>query len=364
MRDLSEVKGLIGIIHHPDFLKHDTSFPRPHFESFETPERLAAVYTYLQQKEIFDLPDIEPILAKPIKERALYKIHSPFLIESVKSLSKTGEGEIGAHSYASQDAFDVAKLAAGGAILACEEVLKGKLNQSFALIRPPGHHSSYSNAEGLCIFNNCAVAVKHLQMKKKLDRTLIIDVDSHYGDGIAEFFYSDPSVMYISMHEYFNESEKGGIFEIGFGEGEGYNVNIPLPFLTLNRTYLTSFQKIVPHLAKKFNPELIVIAMGFDTHYADPVGNLRLTSSLYATITHQLKELAEEVCEGKLVFVLEGGYNLLGLPNFVEIVIQTLLDQKIEFFDDITLEEIKANKDAVKRVNMLRGILSKYWKWF
>lgn len=355
---------MIGIIHHPDFLKHDTSFPRPHFESFETPERLAAVYTYLQQKEIFDLPGIEPILAKPIKEKALYKFHSPFLIESVKSLSKTGEGEIGAHSYASQDAFEVAKLAVGGAILACEEVLKGKLNQSFALIRPPGHHSGYSKTEGLCIFNNVAVAVKHLQMKKKLDRTLIIDLDSHYGDGIAEFFYADPSVMYISMHEYFNENEKGGIFEIGFREGEGYNVNIPLPFLTLNNTYLKSFQKIVPHLVKEFNPELIVIAMGFDTHYADPVGNLRLTSSLYATITQQLKELAEKVCEGKLVFVLEGGYNLLGLPKCVEIAIQTLLDQKIKFFDDITLEETKTNKDAVKRVNMLRGILSKYWKWF
>jgi acetoin utilization deacetylase AcuC-like enzyme len=120
----------------------------------------------------------------------------------------------------------------------------------------------------------------------------------------------------------------------------------------------------VPPLAKEFNPELIIIAMGFDTHYADPVGNLRLTSSLYATITHQLKKLAEEVCEGKLVFVLEGGYNLLGLPKFVEIVIQTLLDHKTEFFDNITLEEIKADKDAVKRVNMLRGILSKYWKCF
>jgi len=358
------VHELIGIIHHPDFLKHDTNFPRPHFESFETPERLAAVYTYLQQKEIFDLPGIEPILAKPIKEKDLYKIHAPYLVDSVKSLSKIGGGEIGSHSYASRDAFDVAKLAVGGTILACEEVLKGNVTQSFALIRPPGHHAGYSKTEGLCIFNNCASAVLNLKRKKKLDRTLIIDLDSHHGDGITEFFYSDPSVMYISIHEYFNENEKGGIFEIGFGEGEGYNVNIPLPFLTLNRTYLKSFQKIVPHLAKEFNPELIIVAMGFDTHYADPVGNLRLSSSLYATITHQLKNLAEEVCEGKLVFVLEGGYNLLGLPKFVEIVIQTLLDHKIEFSDEFPLEEINTDKEALKRVNLLRGILSKYWKGF
>jgi len=358
------VPGLIGIIHHPDFLKHDTNFPRPHFESFETPERLATVYTYLTQKEIFTAPDVDSILAKPIKEKDLYKIHAPFLVDSVKSLSKVGEGEIGAHSYASHDAFDVAKLAVGGAILACEEVLKGNVDQSFALIRPPGHHSGYSKADGLCIFNNCAAAVLNLKRKKKLDRTLIIDLDSHYGDGIAEFFYSDSSVMYISIHEYFNESDKGGIFEIGFGEGEGYNVNIPLPYFTLNRTYLKSFEKIIPPLAREFNPELVIIAMGFDTHYADPIGNLRLTSSVYATITQQLKKLAEEICEGKLVFVLEGGYNLLGLPKFVEMVIQALLDYKIEFFDGIPIEEINTDRDAIKRVNMLRGVLSKYWKWF
>jgi acetoin utilization deacetylase AcuC-like enzyme len=317
---------------------------------------------YLILKELLDIP-ILYLSSYIIKEKDLYKIHAPYLVDSVRSLSKIGEGEIGAHSFASRDAFDVAKLAAGGTILACEKVLKGSVDQSFALIRPPGHHAGYSKTEGLCIFNNCAAAVLTLKRKKKLGRTLIIDLDSHHGDGIAEFFYSDPSVMYISIHE-FNEADKGDVFEIGFGEGEGYNINIPLPFFTLDRTYIKSFQKIVPKITKEFNPELIIVAMGFDTHYADPVGNLRLTSKSYATITQQLKKLAEEVCEGKLVFVLEGGYNLLGLPRFVEVVIKTLLDHKIEFFDDLPFEEIHTDRDAIKRVNLLKNVLSKFWKWF
>jgi acetoin utilization deacetylase AcuC-like enzyme len=361
------VQGLIGIIHHPDFLKHDTSFPRPHFESFETPERLAAVYTYLQQKNLFDHPDIDSILAKPIEEEELYRIHSPYLIDIVKSLSKRGGGEIGAHTYASHDAFDVAKLAVGGTIQACEEVLKRNIDQSFALIRPPGHHSGYSNAEGLCIFNNCAVAVKYLQSKNKLNRTLCVDLDSHHGDGITEFFYSDPSVMYVSIHEYFNETDKGDVFEIGHGAGKGYNINIPLPFFTADHTYLRCFEKIVPPLAKEFAPELILVALGFDTHYADPVGNLKLTSHIYSTITQQLHNLAEEICDGKLVFVLEGGYNITNLPRFVEIVIKTLLNQvsEIEFFDSyMNFKDSDESSKAIKQVNLLRGILSKYWKWF
>ena len=205
---------MIGLIHHQSFLKHDTEFPHPHFESFESPERLNTVYTYLRKKEMFDHPKITPFLAKPINEDELYKLHAPYLVETVKNLSNVGEGEIGAHTYASRDAFEVAQLAVGGVILACEEVLKGTVNHAFALIRPPGHHAGYSKTEGLCIFNNCACAVKVLQKKNKLDRALIIDFDSHYGDGIAEFFYSDPSVLYISLHELFNKSEKGSIFEL------------------------------------------------------------------------------------------------------------------------------------------------------
>jgi acetoin utilization deacetylase AcuC-like enzyme len=362
------VQGLIGIIHHPDFgTKHDISIPHPHFESFETPERLAAVHSYFQEKNIFDQPEIDSILAKPIEEEELYRLHSPYLTDVVKSLSKLGGGEIGYHSYASKDAFDVAKLAVGGTILACEEVLKRNVDQSFALIRPPGHHSGYSNAEGLCIFNNCAVAVKYLQSKKKLNRTLIIDLDSHHGDGTTEFFYSDPTVMFISIHEYFNEADKGDIFEIGHGAGEGYNINVPLPFLAGDLSYLKSFEKVIPPLAKDFKPELIIVGMGFDTHYSDPVGNLRLTSRSYATITQQLRELAEEICEGKLVFVLEGGYNLLGLPKFIEIVIKTLLDQvsEIDFFDSyMNFTDDDVSSEAIKQVNLLRRVLSKYWKLF
>ncbi len=354
---------MLGLYYHSDFLKHYVDLPRPHFESFETPERLTAVYAYLASTSVFELSGITAKQGNTIKDEALCRFQDPFLIDSVRMLSAAGGGEIGTYSYASPQAFEVAKLAVGTAIQSCEAVLSGKVNQSFALIRPPGHHSGYSKAEGLCIFNNCAVSIKHLLHEKKLDRALIIDLDTHYGDGIAEFFYSDPSVLYISLHEYFSKQERGGVFELGADEGMGYNVNIPLPFFTTNRTYLRAFDKIVPPLVKEFKPELILVAMGFDTHYADPVGNLRLTSQFFATITQRLKTIAE-ICDGKLALVLEGGYNLATLPKLIDIVIRSLIGLDSQFFDEYMSFDDVNYSNISSLLNTLKNQLSHFWDCF
>ncbi len=356
----------IGIVIDIDFAtKHQPPFPRPMFVSYETPNRIKFLMDYFENVQLFEDGRIVKLSPKIIEEEIIELAHSKYYIESIKRLSNYGSTLLDDEVFISDDTYDLAKKAIGGAIIAIEKVINKEVNQSFALIRPPGHHALRDMGSGLSIFNNIATSILYLRKELNYNKKIaIIDIDAHFGDGLVQYFYSDPSVLYFSVHEYdFVEGELGFPDELGEGDGLGKNINFPIPFGMNDNEFLEIFDVLEPIL-KEYKPDLIIVAAGFDMYYADPVGNCNLTSKAYYTFAERILNLAEEVCEGKLSFILEGGYSLIGLPFCIHSVLKALLNEKyerpsfehLESFNESRMEEI------IKIKNSLITLLKNYWK--
>lgn len=355
----------IGLIIDKDFgMKHIPPYPHPIFLSYESPMRIESILTYLNKKKILENDNVTIIEPIVIDDYILELAHSKYYIDSVKNLSKLGNGLIGEEVFITEDTYDLAKKAVGGAIIAMEKVINQEVNQSFALIRPPGHHALREIGSGFCIFNNIANAVLYLREKLHFhEKIAIIDIDDHFGDGLVQYFYSDPSVLYFSVHEYdYVEGDIGYINELGEGEGLGRSINFPLPMNSTDNEFL-EFMEILEPILKEFDPELIIVAAGFDMYYDDPIGNNLLTSISYNKFAQRILNLAEDICEGKLVFVLEGGYSLIGLPVCIHSIITALL--KREFrppnFEWLDFSNYSNKNQIYKIKTALKKLLSTYW---
>ncbi len=348
----------LGLISHRDFeAMHVPEVTKPWMEAFENPARIRLTREYLQNSGLLDNENLKFFKCEPASREDITRVHDPYLLEVVRELSRLGYGEVGSSSFVVKDTFRTACLSAGGAISAVEEVSKGSVETAFALIRPPGHHAGTGHAEGMCYFNNCAIAVRWLREKRKVKRVLILDLDAHPCDGTSQIFYSDPSVLCLSFHEYGMEAlERGWLEEIGSGEGEGYNINVPLPLGTWGNAYTWTFEQIFPDTVREFKPEMLVVSFGFDTHYSDPVGNMNLQAEDYARITRVILQLGKEVCGGKIAFILEGGYSLLALPLSVGAVISTILNTKIDYFDKVSRPKKipQSVKDITEEIQKMR----------
>ncbi len=304
--------------------------------------------TMYKLREYGLLEFLDVVSPRQASKEDILSAHSPYLYDLVRELSRFERGEAGSSSFTSKDTFRLACLAAGGAIEAVEAIMEGRCRRSLALIRPPGHHAGQGHTSGLCFFNNVAVAVKRLQ-RRGIRKVLILDVDSHPGDGTAQIFYSDPSVLVLSFHEYDQEvAGAGWLDENGYGEGEGYTVNVPLPLGIRGKPYLWVFERVFHGVAEWFRPDFIVVSLGLDTHYADPIGNLFLQALDHAEITGHVLSVADEFCKGRVSFILEGGYSLLALPLSVAAVISRIVDSKIEYYDRI--ERGGAPPQSLKRL--------------
>lgn len=356
----------IGIITDDDFgLKNVPPYPKPSFISFEHPLRIKLVVDHLERNKIFDDSRIIKLKPKKIDKNVISLGHSEYHIDSIKRISNLGGGLLSDEVYITKDTYLLAKKAVGGCIRAIEDIISAELSQSFALIRPPGHHALREHASGLCIFNNIANAVLYLRnylgYNKKI---MIIDIDDHFGDGLAKFFYKDPSVLYFSIHEYdFMEADLGFIDEIGYGEGIGKSVNFPVPAGITNKDFYECFD-LMELLAIEFKPDLIIIASGFDMYFDDPIGNCFLTSEAYYKFTKKILEVSENICNNKIAFILEGGYSLIGLPYCVHAVLKALLKERYEppeFERENIFEESKI-EEIIKIKNALKKILTNYWK--
>jgi len=267
--------------------------------------------------------------------------------------------------FLTEDTFDLAKKAVGGAIEAIEGVINNKYTQSIALIRPPGHHAFREKASGLCIFNNIATSILYLREHLKFNRKIaIIDIDDHFGDGLAQYFYDDPDVLYFSIHEFdFTEGDLGLMDELGIDEGIGKNINFPVPEGINNDDFMYCLDLLDPIL-KEFQPALIVIAAGFDMYYADPIGNCALTSIAYFQFAERIVRIAESLCEGKAAFILEGGYDIIGLPYCIEAIIKALLKVEYkppEYEKNLLFLEDSKSKEIIKIKSFLTGLLNPYW---
>ncbi len=301
------------VYYHPACREHD---PRGHIEN---PERLLKAMEILNSAGVWSMADLRG--QSPASENDISSVHTTEYLLRVKNMCARGAGMLGDGTPACQRSYEAALLAAGGALAAVDSVLTGAYKRALALVRPPGHHALPDGAMGFCIFNNIALAARRAQVKYNLKRIMILDWDAHHGNGVQRIFYSDPGVLYCSMHRDFSYPATGWAERVGEGGGRGYNVNVPLPLRSGDADYRVAWKEIVVPLAGAYRPELVLVCAGFDAHAGDPIGGMNLTDRGFQWLFQKTLEVAEKYTGGRAVAVLEGGYNpaVLG-RNLVHVI--------------------------------------------
>lgn len=307
----------VGLVYDPIYLKHDTG------QHPENAARLEAIITHLERTGLKQ--QLIPITPRPATVAELALVHDMRHISYIQEVAQRGGGWLDPDTVMSPDSYDAALYAAGGVIRATEAVMNSEVNRAFALVRPPGHHATPQQAMGFCLFNNLAIAVKYALARYKLERIVIIDFDVHHGNGTQETFYADPRVLYISTHQYPFYPGTGGIDETGTGEGKGTTINIPLPAGCGDGEYEHAFTQIIAPAARRFQPRHIFVSAGYDLHWADELALMRVSISGVAQMVKVIKELASELCNGRLVLSLEGGYDLTAQAASVKATFDVLL---------------------------------------
>jgi acetoin utilization deacetylase AcuC-like enzyme len=293
----------VHIIYDPAFLKHETGV-HP-----ENSLRLDAILRAIRQDEGLS-KKLVSVTPKAASEEDIGRAHQASLYHEVKGLTERGARFIDADTHISRDSFDVARLAAGAAIAGVDAVMKAEGNRALGLIRPPGHHATITRAMGFCLFNNAAIGARYAQVKYGVERVLIIDWDVHHGNGTQEIFWTDPTVFYFSTHQYPYYPGTGSASERGGGKGEGFTLNIPLRAATPAQIHRTAFNDALREIERKFPPDLVIISAGFDSKRGDPLGGLMLEDSDFAEMTKEVLRIADKHAAGRVVGLLEGGYNL------------------------------------------------------
>lgn len=345
-----------GIVYHPLYLEHKTgSHP-------ECPDRLREVISLLEKMEVLNkLVNIKP---RPAQKEEIQLIHLPFYIDEVeKYIKQQGRGHLDGDTVFSEKSYDAAVFAVGGVLQAIDEIMSEKIKNAFCLVRPPGHHAEKERAQGFCIFNNIAITAKYAQKYHNLKKVLIVDWDLHHGNGTQNAFYEDDSILFFSTHQYPHYPGTGGAKEIGRGKGDGYTINVPLIAGCGDKTYKMIFEEILVPIARQFGPDIILVSAGFDAHHKDPLGGENLSCSGYAKLAEIVKSLADELCEGKLLFTLEGGYNLKALSYSILAVFKVIADLDVSINEPFIVPEEK-NLDFVKhRIIEVKDNLKKWWKF-
>jgi acetoin utilization deacetylase AcuC-like enzyme len=305
-----------SIVYDDTFLLHD------HPGHPETAARLRAITEHLAAD-----PALRSLPATPARDAdpdVLRAVHTDRHILGIEQAARSGGGWLDGDTYCTAASYEVALRAAGAAIQATDAVLRGDARAAFGLVRPPGHHATPSQAMGFCLFNNAAVAARAAQRIHGLEKVAIVDIDVHHGNGTQDVFYEDASVLYCSLHQWPLYPGTGLAGETGSGAGESTTVNVPLPPGTDGDRWLHAFEaRVVPAL-RAHAPSLVVVSAGYDAHEADPLAELRLSTETYAAVAKRLAELAGELCDGRTVWLLEGGYDLAALAASVGASLQVL----------------------------------------
>jgi acetoin utilization deacetylase AcuC-like enzyme len=310
-----------GLVYHPDYLKHDSGENHP-----ESAKRLSSLMAHLEKKDFWD--KLKSILPYPATVDWLQTVHSPEYVRLVEKVCNDGGGMLDPDTWVGKESFQTALLAAGGIMAAVDAVMNSKVHNAFCAVRPPGHHAEKNKGMGFCVFNNVAIGARYLQKKYGLKKVLIVDWDVHHGNGTQNIFFSDPSVFYFSIHQFPYYPGTGSEFEVGEGDGQGYTFNMPMCAGSGDLEYIEAFENIFYPLASKFSPEFIFISAGFDAHQQDPLAMINLSEKGYGRMTTVITRLASEHSQGRLVSVLEGGYNIKSLSVSVEKHILALMDGK------------------------------------
>jgi acetoin utilization deacetylase AcuC-like enzyme len=298
------------------FKRHRTAYGHP-----ECPERIDVI------REALNSPEKVFVLSSRRAELDQITLcHDPHYVEDVLKLIASGESELaGGDVSVCKDSGEVALHAAGGVLETVDAVLIGHVQNAFCAVRPPGHHARPGAAMGFCIFNNIAIAARHAQRKHGLERVAIIDWDVHHGNGTEEIFYSDGSVLYFSTHQWPWYPGTGHASESGIGKGAGLTINCPLPAGSGREEIIEVFRNRLFPALESFRPRFLLISAGFDSRAGDPLGQFQLSDKDFADLTRMLLDFAAGPCAGRVVSVLEGGYNLSGLGLAVNAHVSQLI---------------------------------------
>ncbi len=311
-----------GLITHPIYLQHDTGFSHP-----ERPDRLRAILSRLEKEGILDqLIRVEPQAAhlKWIEE-----VHTPQHVNLIQvSSTKDGIHYMDPDTPVSPNSFNAALVAAGGLLDAVDGVMKGQYKNAFCAVRPPGHHAESQRAMGFCLFNNVAVAARYIQKQYQMEKVAIVDWDVHHGNGTQYIFYDDPSVLYISTHQFPLYPGTGREDEKGKGEGKGFTLNCPMEGGLGDKEYESVFEQIILPKLETFRPQFILISAGFDAHRDDPLAGMNVSANGFGQLTQLVAGAANSLCEGRVISCLEGGYDLHALAESVERHIIKLMESK------------------------------------
>jgi acetoin utilization deacetylase AcuC-like enzyme len=342
-----------GIVRDPLFLAHGVRDEHP-----ENRRRLAAVYDLLAQPTRRGC--FVDIAARAARTQDILSVHSAAYVDRVAATEGREFTQLTPDTHASADTFRAALAAVGGLFEAVTRVIGGDLANAFALTRPPGHHAERSRAMGYCIFNNVALAARYARNTLGLSRVLIVDWDVHHGNGTQHAFENDPSVLFFSLHQHPHFPGTGLFTECGRGAGEGYTVNLPLSKGHGDAEYAAIFETLLQPVALEFEPELILVSAGFDTHLADPMGNMRMTEAGFAVLTRCLMHLADRCCRGRVVLCLEGGYDIEATAASVMAVLDELAGRSMS--DPAPLSAQARTRKLAPAVKRFRHVQKRFWK--
>lgn len=323
----------VGLIYDPVYLEHDTG------THVENAQRLVTTISHLEENQQKD----KLVLLSPREATIdeLSAVHAPEYISQIQKQAEKGGGWLDLDTVMSPGSYKSAIYAAGGALTAVDAVMDRQVNSAFALVRPPGHHATCWQAMGFCLFNNIAIAAKYALANFDIKRILIVDFDVHHGNGTQDTFYADPNVLYFSVHEYPFYPGTGSIDETGARGGEGFTVNVPLLAGWGDDEYQAVFEDILAPIAKRFEPQLILVSAGYDAHWADSLALMQVSVSGFARLVEITKMLADMLCQGRLAFTLEGGYDLEALSLSVGASLDILRGNR-EIADPLGKREAKS----------------------
>lgn len=301
--------------------------------------------------------------AEKATDEMLLSVHTPEYLELLRHIENKyfdRTVRLDADTYFTPTSREISYLAAGGAVQAVDAILTGTADNGLVVVRPPGHHAMPEHTMGFCVFGNIAIAARYAQRQFNIKRVLIVDYDVHHGNGTEAMFYDDPSVLFISYHQYGQRfyPATGAIEDTGSGAGVGCNVNIAMPAGHGDASYAAAFAQIIAPMAARFQPELILVSAGFDAHWTDPIAGMRLTVTGFDHLNRELMKLANTYCGGKIAFVVEGGYNVDALGYGVAAAARALLnDPTVE--DPIGPPRETPNTDAsavIARIKQAHGL--------
>jgi acetoin utilization deacetylase AcuC-like enzyme len=309
-------------------------------------------------------------------EDELALVHERDYIQQVKEAAqKAGEAYaqggkesrfFATDTYVSEKSYEAAIKAAGAPLTAIDALMRGEIDNAYCLVRPPGHHAVPEAAMGFCLFNNVAIAAKYALEQHGLERVMIIDYDVHHGNGTQEVFYEDPRVLYFSTHQAPFYPGTGQWDERGEGEGFGTTINVPLPATSGFETYEPVYRQVMMHAAARFEPQLILVSAGFDAHWNDPVGQMNLSTAGFFRINEIILEVAKHLCNGRVIMVQEGGYDLEAMGGCVATCLNQLLggDAAVDNLGKARDMQYRVNSDAlIAELRRIHGLTGYRWRF-